>query len=657
LLGAYEILTTRVLRFFWRFYDFLRVKEKAENTGSIYEFGEFLLDPGEKSLSMRGHPIRLPVKAFETLLLLVVNNQHALSKDEMIAAIWPDAFVEEGNLAKQISQLRKVLNTNGTQFIETLPKHGYRFSADLRTIAPVDEALIIERRVDKRVSVKIETEDAATLALPAKRFGNGPRTAVIAALLIVMGVAGVFFWSRQNSLPPLNESKIAVLPMRSLSGSQEDQALGLGLTDALITKVGSLKRVIVRPINAVSSFAGDDDALTLGRRLNVDAVFEGTIQDADGRLRVNARLLKTATGEQIWADKFDQPAAGGVFALQDALSTSIAKTLDLELSTLDFDRLRKRGTDNAEAYEKYLRGRFFQTQNNGDGFDRSLSFYRQAVALDANFAEAHAGIADAGLLKFNFGLSKADEAIPPARAEIDQALQLNPDLPDAYTSLALIQFLVDRDWRAAEKSLNRAIELDVNNVDAYHRYGYFLMRLGRFDEAQAKFDKALELNPLAAISRTNKGLTYLCARQYPQAAEQLETTVSENPKFTFPRYLLAESYEASGDNERAFLNRVEALRIDGASKLADRMQQLKTTEGLEAATRLWVDESVKSRSISDSELAVMSASIKDRDRTLFWLEKAGDDQDTYAGGIAYLAKFDFVRDDPRFKDFQAKMPF
>lgn len=697
--------------------------ETAENKEFVYEFGNFLLDPKEKTLFTNGQPIHLPAKEFDTLLLLIEHNGKALTKEEMIAAVWRDAFVEEGNLAKQISRLRKILNTNGEQFIETLPKHGYRFSAELRrTIIKTEEPVILEKRIVKRVTFALENKtgpdersdfgierqklikhcpkcgrgysdetlnfclddgewlvggtslsESATAILserravatlfpgepkalpPAKSSFTWQRVALV-ALIAAFAVAAVVVWNQREQNATTKIDTLAVLPLQPLDSDEDTRALGLGLTDALITKLGSLRRVIVRPTNAVTSFSTESNSNDAGRRLNVDAVLEGTIQQADGRLRVNARLIRTATGEQIWGDRFEQPAAG-IFALQDALSANIAKALAFELSKSDSDQLIRRGTENAEAYDKYLRGRFYQSQNTFEGFNRSIELYQQAIALDPNFAEAYAGLADTNMIMFNFGIITAAEAIPRARQALANALKLNPNLSNAHTSQALIQFVSDRDWPAAEKSLERAIELNPNNADAFMRYGYFLINVGRFDDALEKLSKARELNPLSSITQTNIGLAYLSARRYPDAIEQLEKTATENPKFPLPRWLLGTAYEEAGDMEKSFDANLAALRIESEGNGDNfdlKLQNIRNTNGIEAANLFWFDESVRARQSRHEDIPAMiiamrAATVKNREQTLFWVEKSLQEGDPIIQQIKFLAKFDFVRDDPGFQ--------
>jgi TolB-like protein/DNA-binding winged helix-turn-helix (wHTH) protein/Tfp pilus assembly protein PilF len=600
--------------------------EKVENKGFVYEFGKFVLDPKGKTLFSDGKPIHLPAKEFETLLLLVENNRKALSKEEMMGALWRDSFVEESNLAKQISRLRKILNSDGEQFIETLPKHGYRFSADLRLTIPVaEEPLILERR-------------------PLEGLG-------------------FLHLSRETASPTEKIKSIAVLPLKPLTAEERNKVLGLGLADALITKLGSLKQIVVRPTSAVARFTdAPADSIEIGRKLGVDAVLEGTIQESEGRLRINARLIRTDSGMQFWAENFDEPA-NEIFALQDALSNKIAKTLAFELTHTENKLFVRRGTDNTEAYEKYLRGRFHQSQNTPSSLNRGIEFYEQAIALDPNFAEAYADIADAHIILFNFGVRPAEETILQARESVNRALQLDPDLSRAHMSHALIQFLIDHNWPEAEKSLERAIALNPNNADAYHRYAYFLMQLGRFDESLQKAEKACELNPFSNIVQNNIGMTYLCARRYPQAISQLEKTAAENPHFSLPRRLLSIAYEAIGDMEKAFEADLKALEIDGRKEFAAKLRHQREAVGIAAANRFWLDETIKAKEAgrisSPGEtqggavpaffVASRAAVAKDREQTIRWLERSLHEGDPTLPNIKFLARYDFVRDDPRFQ--------
>jgi len=632
--------------------------EVVENKRFVYEFGKFILDPNERTLIVDETPIHLPAKEFDTLLLLIEHNGRAQTKEEMISAIWQDTFVEEGNLAKQISRLRKIINTDGEDYIETVPKLGYRFKADLRrTVVDPEESVILEKRTVKRFRLAVETDaDERNLLYDAPKKLHWQRWTAIFVLLTAV-ISAVLVW-RQRSISSNTISSVAVLPLQSIGNDENERVLGLGLTDELITKLGSLKRIVVPPLSAVAS-SPTTDPREIGRMLDVDAILVGTVQRADGRLRVKAQLIRTTTGEQVWAERFEQ-ASAGIFDLQDDLSAKIARALAFQLTRAESSRLAHHGTANVEAYETYLRGRYYQYQNSIDGLQKSIEFFEQATARDPSFADAYAGIADSNTILFNFGFQPANETIPRAREAVNRALQLNPDLPDAYVSQALIQFVADRNWPAAKQSLDRAIELNPSDVDAYLRYGYFLGLVGDFDEALDKLEKARTIDPLSSIIQTDVGLIYLCSRRYPLAIEQLTKVVSNNPSFSLAKWFLASSYDSIGERDKAFELKMKAMEDDGLGEFATQLRKVKEEQGLDAAYLRWFETDVKNHEVGKVPalaIAEDAAALRDRDQTLFWLEKAVQNHDAMLDEIKYVARYDFVRDDERFKSIVDQVGF
>lgn len=628
------------------------MSQAAENKGVIYEFGKFVLDPHERVLLADGKSIHLTDKVFDTLLLLIQNDGRLLTKDEMMTALWEESFVEEGNLAKNISRLRKILNTDGVQLIETLPKRGYRFAAQVTQIDG-EADLLVHRRLSVKIRHETETEEIAGPRSVSKRAVYV--TSGLVAVLFIIGA--VFYLNRRAEIPVSKINSIAVLPLKSLTAEESSKALGLGLTDALITRIGAMRTITVRPTSAVAKFVETEaDALEIGRRLNVDAVLEGTIQQSEGRLRVNARLIKVATGEQLWTEKFDEPA-NEIFALQDALSNKIARTLFFELSGADKRELVRRQTENVEAYEKYLRGRFYANQTTVQGLNKAVEFFEQSIVLDRQFADAYAGLADALLILYNFGLLPPDEIVPRAKQSVNRALQLNPNLSDAYSALALIQFLAERDWTAAEQSLQRAIELNPNNADAYLRYGYFLIANGKFDDALTKLEKARQLNPLSPIVQTDIGLVHLCARRYAEAIELLEKVVAENPDVSLPRWFLGSSYDANQQPEKAFDVYLSALEREGGGDLAARLKPVRQSNGEQAAYQIWLAENLKMRKqgyFPAVNIAFLYAEMKNTEQTLTWLEKALEENEPTFWQIKHAPNYDFIRDDMRFQEMLRK---
>src|SRR5688500_3711709 len=355
--------------------------ETAENKRVIYEFGKFLLDPEEKTLFSDGVPLHLPAKEFETLLLLVENNGRALSKEQLISAVWQDSFVEEGNLAKQISRLRKIFNAEGGVKIETLPKHGYRFSADVNQITQPFGETILQKRTVNRLTVEFDEERDNRPLLPTANR-NIPIAAIFGVASILVILSAFWYWNAASAPPKIDS--MAVLPLRPLTRDENSKALGLGLTDALIMKIGGLRQITVRPISAVTPFADvPQDALEIGRKLKVDAVLEGTIQQFEGRVRFNVRLLRVENGEQMWAEQFESDAAQ-IFDLQDRLTAQTAQALKLKLGASENKQIAKRFTNDAGALDAFLKGRYFASRRTTGELRNGIGLFNEPITQYAH---------------------------------------------------------------------------------------------------------------------------------------------------------------------------------------------------------------------------------------------------------------------------------
>ncbi|MFN2392038.1 MAG: winged helix-turn-helix domain-containing tetratricopeptide repeat protein, partial [Pyrinomonadaceae bacterium] len=504
--------------------------ETAENKRFVYEFGKFVLDPQEKTLFADGKAIHLPAKEFETLLLLVENNGKALSKDEMMQAIWEDAFVEETNLAKQISRLRKLFNASGEEFIETLPKHGYRFSADVNHIAQPFGETILEKRTVKRLTVKLEeNSEALPPLLPAaKRKFPLPAIFGVASILLAV-VSVIWFWSGTKT--PAKINSIAVLPLRPLTEAENSKTLGLGLTDTLIMKIGGLRQITVRPISAVTPFAdAPQDALEIGKKLNVDAVLEGTIQQSEGRVRLNARLLRVENGEQIWAEQFESEAAQ-IFDLQDRLTAQTAQALKLKLGASETEQITKRFTNNTEALDAYLKGRYFSNRRTVGDLKTAIGYFNEAIVKDPNYALAYVGLADAYSLLADYDGALPADAYPKAKEAATKALELDDELAEAHTSLAYVKMFYYHDWQGAQDGYRQAIALNPNYATARHWYSEYLTAMGRFDEAFVEARRAKEIDPLSPSVNAQEVWILFYSRRFDEAIERGRRIAEMNPDY------------------------------------------------------------------------------------------------------------------------------
>lgn len=629
--------------------------EEVENKGFVYEFGNFVLDPTEKTLFADGVAIHLPAKEFETLLLLIEHNGHALSKEEMMAAIWQDAFVEESNLAKQISRLRKLFNTNNHKLIETLPKHGYRFSADLRRVAVADDELpvIAERRVREKVTLASfgdERESATQKYLPpATRTVRPWQKVLISVAIAVFGFSLFWLWQTWNDRGQKINS-IAVLPFEQVAGGDGDDNLRFGLTDALITKIGSLREITIRPTNAVRRFDGAD-ARAAGRQLGVDAVLEGKVQHVEEQIRVTVQLITVSDGAVVWSGSFDEKFTD-LFGVQDAISEQVARKLVPGLTGDEKSRLAKRSTKNVEAHHAYVTGRYLWNKRTGNDIRESIKYFNDAIDKDPTYALAYAGLADAYSLLADYNAAAPEESYTKARSAAEKALEIDNDLAEAHTSLAYVNMYYFWNWRAADDDYKKAIELNPNYATAHQWYSEYLAGMGRFDESLAEIRRAEEIDPLSPVINAGEVWVLYWSRRYDEAIEKGRRLAEQNPNFAEVNEYLKRSYDQKGmyaDAIAARQMRRKLVGLDSAMTPAlNRAADAKSNAEYWAARLEQELAETRSEGAETFDLAEIYSQLGDKDKAFYWLEKAVEER-TYT--VMYLRaapNFDPIRDDPRF---------
>jgi len=415
-----------------------------EDTPASYLFGPFELDPVQRLLLRRGKPVPLTPKAMETLLFLVENSGRLVDKEELMQRVWPDTFVEEGNLTTNIHLLRKVLGrgSKGQEYIETIPRRGYRFTAEVKKKPaegqdlPVKESVKPKGITRERRELPQATEAPADVVVPAARAGASvpatdeaqgigpkaglrarPLTQAVAAGMALLGL--VIVWTRlrpHRGLEPTEVKagtrSIAVLPLKSLNSDPNDEYLGLGMADALITCLGNLHQVVIRPVGAVRKYANtDQDPLVAGRELKVDTVLEGSIQRLQDRTRVTVRALRVDDGVQLWGGEFDEKFSDA-FTVEDSISKKVAGALALEITGDERRRLSRPYTGDSQAYELYLRGRYFWNKGSSEGFKKGVGYFEEAIQMDPRFALAYSGLADSYILMGSYSHGQ----IPPREA-------------------------------------------------------------------------------------------------------------------------------------------------------------------------------------------------------------------------------------------------
>lgn len=584
-------------------------------SNDLYAFGEFRIDRRKGLLLHRGTPVAVPPKAYETLLALVESEGRVIGKDELLRKVWGETFVEENNLTQQISLLRKVLGDTDQKLIETVPRRGYRFAAEVVTA---------ERKPPRR------------WIFPA----------AIAFAVAAAAIVAIFLTLRRD--PHDLPRTIAVLPFKPLVAGSGDSYLELGMSDALITELSNIRQIRVRPTSAVIGYAKTTDPAAAGRELGVDAVLDGRIQRIDERVRVTAQLIRVADGAPLWAGKFDEDMRS-IFAVQDAISARIVSALTLDLTGDEERSLRKRATRDAEAYDLYLRGRYHWFRWTPEGWERARGYFEEAVAKDPEFALAWCGLSDS--IGVQLWIRPPKEVAPRVRAAASRALALDPKLADAWTSIAPLTFFHDFDRAEAERQIRRAIELNPNHALSHDLLALILVSAGRFDEALAESRRALALDPRSPYMNTDLGSIYYFRRDWDNAMKHLRAALAIDPNYADAYRYVAGIEEQRKNHPAAIEAWARMIELTGDPETAAAIRAA-LARGYESALRAWLDAlSRKSQReyVSPTEFAELHARLGHRDEALTWLAKAKAERSPWMVWAAVEPRWDPYREDPRFR--------
>ena len=638
---------------------------------SSYEFGEFRIDRLDRVLTRDGQLVPLTPKVFDLLLLLIENNGHVVGKDRLMNEVWPNTFVEDGNLTQNISVLRKALGEK--QYIQTIPRRGYRFVGDIRLVQHDDEEVIIHEHTRSRIVINegqtLETSPASptALALAARRtFWTRRNALLLSSAILAIVIAGIIWKSSRKAEPVIAARPqirtIAVLPFKPLSNEGREEYLELGIADALITRLSSIRQLHVRPTSSVRKFAGASyDPIVAGRELKADAVIDGNIQRSGDRVRINVQLIRISDGSVLWGYHCDD-ACTDLFTAQDSISENVAHALTLTLTDVEGQALTKRYTNNPEAYQLYLKGRFYWNKRTEDGIKRGIEHFQLAIDKDPTYALAYVGLAECYAVLQGYSSGSSQEFYPKAEAAARKALELDDTLAEAHASLAFCFLAYDWNLAASEKEFKRTIELNPNYATAHQWYGSSLLSiLGRFDEAIAEGRQAQVLDPVSLVINMDLGDIFIYARQYDNAIEQLQKTVEMDRNWYSSRLGLGFAYESKGSYAEAIAEYQKATQLDedpfalaylahayGAS--GDRERALRALDHLK--------EIARHRPVSPFSLALVYAGLGQNEQAVEWLEKSYQDRAFMdVGYIKVDPRFDSLRSNARFAELERKMGF
>ncbi|NNE65207.1 MAG: tetratricopeptide repeat protein [Pyrinomonadaceae bacterium] len=634
----------------------------TKEDSSSWEFDVFRLDALELRLWRDSELLHVAPKALEILILLVRNQGETVSRDEIMDEVWGDSFVEDGNLNVHISNLRKILSGNSPDkkdFIETLPKHGYRFLVDVKLESD-----------EKRSPAKSDsTETDETLQpSPARRIRWHFIGIVVLGMLFVSSFAlWVSYWDNTGLSPvPVNNRiirSVSVLPLASIDGDEDNKVLSVGLTDALISRLGKLNRFAVRPLSAVLPFPeSGKDAIAFGRDLKVDAALVGTIQSDSERLRINVRLIDVRDGAIIWTRSFDETKTN-FLKLQDTLSIRVANAIVTEVSPADTQLLTQSNTEDPEAYRQFLQGKFYLNKRNDEGIRKSIGYFEKAIELDPNFAESYVGLADANWLlsEGKRGYSSPKTVIQTVRKSILRALELDPNLAEAYTSLADVQMYYDWDKKSAEANFKKAIRINPNLDKAHHWYAWLLIADQRFDEANVELKLAHDLNPTSLIITAERGYPAFAAERYEDAIPHFEAALRLDPTFLDAQVGLYRTHLALGNQEEmeTVLEEIKKLTSEDAviyryylgrqlASLGKKVEARKVLKSL-------VSRKQKGEYVSPVYLAILALDTGDKDQAYSWLEKGFEERNDFMPFIKGSREFKIIQNEERFRELYDRM--
>jgi TolB-like protein/Tfp pilus assembly protein PilF len=569
-----------------------------------YVFGPFRVEIATQSLARGGQALAIKPKAFELLLLLLRHRDRIMGKHELISSLWPERVVSESNLSQTVYELRRLLDDRQRPFrwIENLSRRGYRFIGEA---APIQAA----------------------------------------------------HWA-----PAV--TSLAVLPFRRLDRGEcgPDEPLGFGIADTIITTLASRSsRIAVRPIGSVQAFgARSTDPLAAARRLQVDAVLDGSVQRAGDRLRVTTRLVRVADGALLWADRFDG-ALDQLFAFQDTIAERLGDAVALHAEPDAAAAVKANPTEpvDTEAYLLFLRGRYHWHQWTPPSWKQAEACLTAAIQRAPSHAPSHAWLAATFSVQGIFGVLPARDAFQHARAAVQRALALNPVLPEAHEFMGAIAFWHDWDWREAKRWLGSAVRLNPGGSGGHHLLGLLYAHVGQAEASIAAMQEARRIDPLSLIINTDVGWVMYFARQHVAALAEILATLQLEPKFAHARLLHGLVLMSMGRYEES----LEQLREAGAlsSRDADTDPYIAgclARSGDQVAAEAILanlEERARQTRVDPMWLARACASLERRDAAFHWMEKALAEHSRDLITLAVDPAWDPLRNDPRFDSLSERL--
>jgi TolB-like protein/DNA-binding winged helix-turn-helix (wHTH) protein/Tfp pilus assembly protein PilF len=650
-----------------------------ETSSPTFRFGPFEAKTCAQELSKNGMKIKLRGQPFQILEILLSRAGEVVSREEIREKLWPaDTFVDfEHGLNTSIKKLRQTLGDSATEprYIETLPRLGYRFIEPVTTTSEPSPGKTSPPAAKFNEAIPAPVAPAELRSEPSSRGSLIWSLVVVAALVVVFSVAMVFnilgarnwfsarFRSTRRAAVAVASARplrsIAVLPLQNLSNNSTEDYFADGMTDELTTDLAQFAglRVISRT-SAIHYKGASKTAPEIGRELGVDTLIEGTVQRIGNQVRIRVQLIDTASDRHLWARTYDHEIKD-VLMLQSTAARDIAEEVQGKVALPPAEvRTESQSRVLPEAYEAYLKGRYFWNKRTEDGLKKSIEYFQDAIAKDPQFGAAYAGLADSYSI-LGSDVLPARVASLKAHAAADKALELDPNIAEGHAELALVEFYYDWNWEQSEKEFRRAIELNPNYATAHQWYSYYLSAMGRFPEALEEATRAQQIDPLSLSINTTLVGRYRELQQYGRAIDLSKRTMEMDPGFPTAHVALGAVYEDQRIWPQAISEYQKAAELSQGSPPA--LAALAHVYGLSGNQKeahkmiVGLQEASKHRFVSASDMAVAFAGVADLESAFKWLEKAYVGRESQMAFLNVTHRLDSLHSDPRFAELLHRM--
>jgi TolB-like protein/DNA-binding winged helix-turn-helix (wHTH) protein/Flp pilus assembly protein TadD len=630
-----------------------------EQSATLLRFGAFEADVQAGELKKSGRRISLQEQPFRLLVVLLETPGQVVTREELRGKLWPTTIVDfDHGLNKAISKIREALgdSSDHPRFVETVARRGYRFLADVAVVHNGRDEAAPEN----------PASDAATVTAPSQttyqkiRPRNLARPLLGLGMILMLVAASSVGWVLFHSIySPAAIHSLAVLPLENISGDASQNYFSDGMTDELITRLAQISTLRVISRTSAMTYKNVRKPLAeIARDLTVDAVVEGNVSRSGDRVRVTVELIDARNDKHIWTDSYDEDIRDTLL-LESRVTRAIARQIRAIVNPEEQLSLAKSKPLDPDAYEAYLKGRYFWNKRTAEGLKTAIGYFNRAITIDPGYAEAYSGLADAYAIAgdWKYGVLPPLDAFPKATAAAAKALALDNSLGEAHASLAFALDLYGWDWDAAEIQYKQAIQLDPGYATAHQWYSWHLFMVGRDDDALFELRRAESLDPLSLIINADLADELCVAHRYDEAVEQSEKTLKMDASFAVGHYELGQALTQKHVYDEAITEFQKAIELSGHSGAFDsNLGYAFAVSGQEEKAIEIINDLEARRDKNgsvDADVALIYVGLGDRDEAINKLNQAFEAR--FKASILRRPAFDSLRPDPRFQDLLGRM--